>query len=153
MVKVSVPVIWSIIGGLAAVAAVVVFFGWGNATTGQLVYADPTRGDYVDLLLTLATLFLGAIGLAITLGALVIGLVALKTLREIKDEAANDARNAAAERVTEAMPTALEAVLISDTGHEILLNLAKNGALDSVLERVVGRIQSGDPDLSSFETE
>lgn len=78
----------------------------------------------------MATIFLGAIGLAVTVGALVIGLVALKTLREIKDEAADGAKDAAADKINEtmaaelepnvnakvqeALPTALQAALLND---------------------------------------
>ncbi len=78
----------------------------------------------------MATIFLGAIGLAVTVGALVIGLVALKTLREIKDEVADGAKDAAADKINEtmaaelepnvnakvqeALPTALQAALLND---------------------------------------
>lgn len=116
----------------------VFWFGWGEAGTGQAVHVDPTRADYVDLLLTLVTIFLGGIGLAVTAGALVIGLVALKTLREIKTEAAADAKGAAADRINETMAAGL--------GHEILSEMAQRGELDEVLERVAMRIQSGGPE-------
>lgn len=163
MGKVSAAILGAIIGGFAAVAAVVVWFGWGMPNQGQPAYIDPTRGDYVDLLLTLATIFLAAIGLAITVGALVIGLVALKTLREIKDDAATAASDAAANKITEtmaaelephvhakvkeALPPALQAALLNDElGHRILTEMAQRGELDEVLERVANRMQGGGPE-------
>jgi len=137
-----------------------VVFGWGLETRGQLSYLEPSRADYVDLILTVVTIFLGGIGLAVTVGALVIGLVALKTLREIKSEAATSAKAAAADKIAETMetelapsvrvnveailPPALKTALIDEqTGHRILSDMAKSGALDEVLERVVVRMQTG----------
>ena len=153
----------AIAGGFAAVSAIVVWFGWGMPAQGQSAFVDPTRGDYVDLLLTVATIVLGATGLSVTVGALVIGLVALKTLREIKDEAASKAKMAAAgqinetmstelepnvnAKVREALPAALQSVLINDElGHQILSEMAQRGELDEVLERVAMRMQSGGPE-------
>ncbi|MEM9395825.1 MAG: hypothetical protein AAGA38_18375 [Pseudomonadota bacterium] len=92
MGKIGAAILGAIIGGFAAVAAIVFWFGWGLPGQGQAAHIDPTRADYVDRLLTVVTIFLGAVGLAVTVGALVIGLVALKTLREIKDEAADGAK-------------------------------------------------------------
>lgn len=111
----------------------------------------------------MATIFLGAIGLAVTVGALVIGLVALKTLREIKDEVADGAKDAAADKINEtmaaelepnvnakvqeALPTALQAALLNDElGHKILSEMAQRGELDEVLERVATRMQDGGPE-------
>ena len=108
MGKVGATLLGAIIGGFAAVAAIVFWFGWGMPGQGQATHIDPTRADYVDLLLTVVTIFLGAIGLAVTVGALVIGLVALKTLREIKTEAASEAKNAAAVKISETMAAELE---------------------------------------------
>ncbi|MCA0908205.1 hypothetical protein LCM27_17535 [Ruegeria marisrubri] len=108
MGKLSAAILGAIIGGFAAVAAIVFWFGWGLPGQDQAAHIDPTRADYVDLLLTVATIFLGAVGLAVTVGALVIGLVALKTLREIKDEAASEAKTAAATKITETMETDLD---------------------------------------------
>jgi len=68
------------------------------------------------------TVFLAAIGVAVTIGALVIGLVALKTLREIKSEAASAAKDAAGEKIKE---------------------MAQKRELDVVLERAAVRVQSG----------
>ena len=116
----------------------VLWFGWGIAGSGQNSHVDPTRADYVDLLLTVVTIFLGAIGLAVTVGALVIGLVALKTLREIKMEAATEAKGAAAVQINETMAAGL--------GHTILSEMARKGELDEVFERVAMRLQSGEPD-------
>lgn len=163
MGKVSAAILGSIVGGLAAAIAIVFWFGWGMSGQGQKAYIDPTRGDYVDLLLTVATIFLGAIGLAVTIAALVIGLVALKTLREIKDEAANEAKVAAASKITETisadlepsvnakvretLPAALQAALLNDElGHKILSEMAQRGELDGVLERVAMRMQGGGPE-------
>ena len=86
----------------------------------------------------MVTIFLGAIGLAVTIGALVIGLVALKTLREIKTEAATEAKGAAAIQINETMAAGL--------GHKILSEMAQRGELDEVLERVAMRLQSGGPE-------
>ncbi len=150
MGKVSAVILGSIIGGFAAVGSIVFWFGWGMSGQGQLTYIDPTRGDYVDLLLTVVTIFLGAIGLAITVGALVIGLVAFKTLREIKDKAASEAKGAAAGKITEtiaaelepnvnakvqdALPAALQKALLNDAlGHKILSEMAQRGELDEGL--------------------
>ena len=80
------------------------------------------------------TILLGAVGLAITAGALVIGVVALTTLREIKDDAAN----AAKDKVT--------AMMNEGAGHKILAEMARRGELDDVLERVVVRTQDPEPE-------
>ena len=163
MGKIAATILGAVIGGFAAVAAIVYWFGWGVPGNGQTAYIDPTRADYVDLLLTVATIFLGAVGLAVTVGALVIGLVALKTLREIKDEAASEAKDAAAGKINEtmeaelepnvkakvqdALPAALQAVLLNDElGHKILSEMAQRGELDDVLERVAMRMQGGGPE-------
>lgn len=163
MGKIGAAILGAIIGGFAAVAAVIFCFGWGMPGNGQSTHVDPTRADYVDLLLTVATMFLGAIGLAVTVGALVIGLVALKTLREIKDEAASEAKQAAAGKISEtmaselepnvqakvkdALPAALSAALLTDElGHKILSDMAQRGELDEVLERVAMRMQGGGPE-------
>ena len=163
MGKISAAILGAIIGGFSAVAAIVFWFGWGLPGQGEAAHIDPTRADYVDLLLTVATIFLGAVGLVVTVGALVIGLVALKTLREIKDEAANEAKDAAANKITEtiaaelepnvnakvqdALPTALQTALLNDElGHKVLSEMAQRGELDEVLERVAMRIQGGGPE-------
>ncbi len=163
MGKLSAAILGAIVGGFAAVAGIVFWFGWGLPTQGQSAHIDPTRADYVDLLLAIATIFLGAIGLSVTVGALVIGLVALKTLREIKDEAANEAKSAAASKINdtmatelepnvsakvqEALPNALQTALLNDElGHKILSEMAGRGELDEVLERVAMRIQGGGPE-------
>lgn len=163
MGKVGAAILGAIIGGFAAVAAIVFWFGWGLPGQGEVAHIDPTRADYVDLLLTVATIFLGAVGLAVTVGALVIGLVALKTLREIKDEAASEAKVAAAGQIKEtmeaelapnvnakvqdALPRALQTTLLNDElGHKILSEMAQRGELDEVLERVTMRIQGGGPE-------
>ncbi|MEO0550465.1 MAG: hypothetical protein AAFZ91_11140 [Pseudomonadota bacterium] len=168
MRKIGAAVLIAMIGGIAAVAAMLLWFGWGVSANGQATHIDPTRADYVDLLLTLTTVFLGAIGLAVTVGALVIGLVALKTLREIKDEAASEAKEAAAGKITEtmaaelepsvkakvqdALPTALSAALLKDElGHKILSEMAQRGELDEVLERVAMRMQGGGPEVDEAE--
>jgi hypothetical protein len=159
MGKVSSALLGSIIGGFAAVAAMVFWFGWGLPSSGQATHVDPTRADYVDLLLTVVTIFLGAIGLAVTVGALVIGLVALKTLREIKTEAATEAKGAAGAKIAaelapnvdakvrEVLPGALPAALMNDDlADRILTEMAGRGDLDAVFERVVVRLQGGPVD-------
>lgn len=130
----------------------VVGLGWGRPLSGQPVYADASRADYVDLLLTIATLFVGAIGVAVTLAALVIGLIALKTLREIKSDASAEARVAAATKITETMavelqpsvdakvaevlPKALRIALLDEAlGHKIFKDLAEQGTLDDAFDR------------------
>lgn len=156
--KVSVAILGAIIGSLVSVAAVVYHFGWGTSGHSQAAFVDPTRGDYVDLLLTLVTILLAAIGLAVTVGALVIGLVALKTLREIKDEAKDAAAKevkdtisaelepTVTKNVNEALPSALRDALQDDKiGHVIFTDIARTGALDEVLGRVMERLQSGGP--------
>lgn len=86
------------------------------------------------------TVLLAAVGLAVTIGALVIGFVAFKTLREIKDDAA-DAAQAAAE------------MKINDDAlwHRILSEMAQKGELDKALERVAMRLQSAGPEASEDE--
>lgn len=138
MGKLSSALLGSIIGGFAAVIAIVFWFGWGVPGSGQVTHVDPTRADYVDLLLMVATIFLGAIGLAVTVGALVIGLVAFKTLREIKTEASTEAKAAAAVKIGETMAAGL--------GHTILSEMARKGELDEVFERVAMRLQAGEPE-------
>ena len=161
--RIIASILGAIAGGFAAAAAVLLFLDWDASGQGQPAFVDPARSDYVDLLLTIATIFLAAIGLAVTVGALVIGLVALKTLREIKDEAAKEAKDAAAGRITEtmatelepnvnakvreALPSALHAALLNDElGHKILSEMAQRGELDEVLERVAMRMQGGGPE-------
>ena len=168
MGKVSIAILGAIIGGLIAAAGLVAFLAWGTQGAGQLSHTDPTRADYVDLLLTLVTVLLAAVGLAVTVGALVIGLVAFKTLREIKDEAADAAQAAAATKinetmasdlepnvnakVNEALPAALQAALLDDElGHRILSEMAQRGELDEVLERVAMRMQGGGPEANEDE--
>lgn len=163
MGKASAALLGSIIGGFAAVAGIVLWFGWGLRAGGQTAHVDPTRADYVDLLLTVVTIFLGAIGLAVTVGALVIGLVAFKTLREIKTEAASEAKGAAAVKINETIaaelapnvdaklrevfPAALQAALMDDDlGYKILRDMAGRGELDAVFDRVAVRIQGGGPE-------
>lgn len=158
MRKLALWIAAAFISGCAAAAAVIGWYGWGVSTKGQATHIDPSRADYVDLLLTLTTVLLGAIGLAVTVGALVIGLVALKTLREIKEEAASGAKLAAAEqieqtmsdelkpnvnaKVQEVLPEALQAALMRDElAHRILTEMAQRGELDEVLERVAMRVQ------------
>lgn len=164
MGKVVTTILGAIIGGLSAATAIAIWLGWGLPRSGQAVHADPTRADYVDLLLTIATIFLAAVGLTVTVGALVIGLVALKTLREIKDDAANGAKQAAAGKISETMASELEpnvnakvrdvlpaalksALMDEELGHKILGEMAQRGELDIVLERVAMRMQSAGPDL------
>lgn len=166
--KVSAAILGAIVGGLTAVAALVAYLDWDTQGAGQATHIDPTRADYVDLLLSLVTILLAAVGLAVTVGALVIGLVAFKTLREIKDEAAVAAKTAAAAKinetmasdlepnvnakVSEALPAALQAALVDDElGHRIMSEMAKKGELDEVLERVAMRMQSGGPEAYEDE--
>lgn len=161
-------ILGSIIGGSAAAFLFVSWFGWGVSHSSQDHFVDPTRADYVDLLLTLASMFLAAIGVAVTVGALVVGLVALKTLREIKDDAARDARDAAASKISEtmdvelepnvqakvheALPSAIQTALLDEgLGHKILREMAQNGELDRVLERAAASLQGGYRELSREE--
>ena len=163
MGKVSAAILGSIIGGLGAVAAIIFWFGWGMPGKGQTAHIDPARSDYVDLLLTVTTIFLGAVGLAVTVGALVIGLVALKTLREIKEEASNEAKDVAEAKINEKMATELESnvnekmqeilpealdKVLRHNGlvDRILSEMAQRGTLDEVLERVATRMQGGGPE-------
>jgi len=151
MGKVSAAMLGAIVGGFAAVGAMVWFFGWGMPADVLEPYVRVTRADYVDLLLTLVTILLAAIGLGVTVGAVVIGLVALKTLREIKDEASTEARTVAGTTVAAelkvGLPTALQSALLEDDlGHRILTEMAQRGELDEVLERVATRMQSGGPE-------
>ena len=74
MAKISAAILGAIVGGLVAVAGLLMFLDWGTQGTGQLTHADPTRADYVDLILSLVTVLLAAVGLAVTVGALAIGL-------------------------------------------------------------------------------
>lgn len=138
MGKVSASILGAVIGGGTAAASIVLWFGWGRPGTGQVAHIDPTRADYVNLLLTFVTILLAAIGLVVTTGALVIGLVALKTLREIKSEAAVEAKGAAASQINATLATGL--------GHKILSEMAQRGELDEVLERVAMRMQNGGPE-------
>lgn len=156
MGRLGAALLGSIMGGFAAVAAMLFWFGWGLPLRGQVAYADPSRADYIDLLLTVVTVFLGAIGLAVTVGALVVGFVAFKTLREIKTEAAIEAKGAAGAKIAaelapnvdakvrEVLPAALPAALMGgDLADKILTAMAGRGELDAVLERVVVRLQGG----------
>jgi hypothetical protein len=138
MGRVGVALLSSIVTMFASVGATVFWFGWGLPLNGQSVHLDPTRADYIDLLLTIVTIFLGAIGLAVTVAALVIGLIAFKTLSEIKSEASDEAKKAAAGQVTRTMAEGL--------GHQILSEMAKRGELDSVFERVAMQMQTGGPE-------
>lgn len=161
--KVAAAILGALIGGFASGCAIVVWLGWGIPTHGQKTHIDPTRSDYVDLLLTLATIFLGAVGLAVTVAALVIGIVALKTMQEIKDDAANAAKEAAQKTVGKIMDTDLEpqvkkdvaevlpkelrvALMDDELGHKILGDMAERGELNGLLERVIAKVQFGGPD-------
>ena len=129
------------IGAVLAAVFVVLFLGWGSSNAGQAAIIDPTRSDYLDLLLLIVTIMLGAIGLAITMGAVVIGIVAFKTLREIKQEAADEAKAATAEK--------LERTITDELARKILMEMARNRELDDVLERVAMQIQTGGPEPDS----
>lgn len=170
MIKTSQAILYSLIGGFAAVSLIILLFGWGVPHQGQKIHIDPSRSDYVDLLLTLVTVVLAAIGLAITIGALVIGLVAFKTLKEIKEEASQKAESAAEKKINttmqtnlapsvrsnldQALPNALRKALLDEkTGHAILNQMAKDGELDEVLERVVVRLQSGGGEIDPNQYE
>lgn len=170
MSKAGGTLLGAIIGGLSAAIALMFWFGWGTSGSAEAIHTDPTRADYVDLLLTIATMFLGAVGLTVTVGALVIGLVALKTLREIKDEAVSGAKEAAAEKISntiaaelapkvdskvrDVLPAALQVALMDDDlGHKILGEMAQRGELDIVLERVAMRIQNGGPERAQESTD
>jgi len=133
--KVSAAILGATMGGLAAAAALVAYLDWGTQGEGQVTHIDPTRADYVDLLLSLVTVLLAAVGIAVTFGALVIGLVAFKTLREIKDDAAEAAQSAVATKI-----------------NETLTEMARNRELDDVLERVVVRTQGGGPEADEDES-
>ncbi|MCY4207575.1 MAG: hypothetical protein OXD29_06450 [Roseovarius sp.] len=163
MVKVLSSISGAIIGGFAAAGALVTYLDWGTPGAGQVTHIDPTRADYVDLLLSLVVVLLSAVGLAITVGALVIGLVAFKTLREIKNDAEKAAQTAAetkiretmdsdlepnvTEKVGEILPGALRAALLNnETGHQIFSEMARKGELDAVLERVAMRMQGAGPE-------
>ena len=168
MGKVGAAILGAIVGGLAASAALVAYLDWGTQGAGQVTHIDPTRADYVDLILSLVSVLMVAVGLAVTVGALVIGLVAFKTLREIKDEAAEAAQAAAATKINETMasglepnvsakvsdvlPSALQAALLdNELGHRIMSEMAQRGELDEVLERVAMRMQGGGPDTDEEE--
>ncbi|MEC3861893.1 hypothetical protein VK792_11415 [Mesobacterium sp. TK19101] len=49
MGKIGAAILGAIIGGFAAVAAIVFWFGWGLPGQGQAAYMDPTRADTVYL--------------------------------------------------------------------------------------------------------
>jgi hypothetical protein len=166
--RTSATILGAIVGGFAAAGAIVLWFGWGGRAKSKFAYIAPSRDEYVDLLLTITSIFLSAIGVTITVGALVIGLVAFKTLREIKTEAAGDAKTAAAaqitdtiaaelapkvsEKVSETLPQALRTALLqNELGHQILREMAQRGELDEVLERVAMRMQNGGPEIEAEE--
>ncbi|MDE2738289.1 MAG: hypothetical protein OXH47_02070 [Paracoccaceae bacterium] len=153
----------SIIGSIFTLVALILFVGWGKPQNQQNSFPNPTRDDYVDLLLSVTTILLGAIGLGLAFGAIVIGIVAFKTLREIKDDVTKTANASAVNKinetiteklepsvkikVTEVLPANLNKVIIDDgLGHEILSSMAKNGELDDILERVASRMQGGPED-------
>lgn len=167
MGRLSAAFLGAIIGGSAAAIAIVCFFAWSAGVEAGAV-PTPSRADFVDFLLTLVTILLAAVGLAVTVGALVIGLVALKTLREIKDEASVEAKSAAANQIAEtmksdlgpsvaaqlgaALPAALQTALVDDDlGHHILSEMAQRGELDEVLERVANRMQGGELEADEAE--
>lgn len=138
MGKLGYTVIGAFTGTAFACVNIVLWFGWGLPHQKQATHVDATRADYVDLLLTVLTLMLGAIGLAVTTGAVVIGIVALKTLTEIKDEAAEQARSAAHKKIVETVNDEL--------ARKLLMEMARDGHLDDVLERVATKIQTGGPE-------
>lgn len=138
MEKIRNTAIGALLGTAFATINIVLWFGWGLPTKGQVSHIDPTRSDYVDLLLTILSLMVGAIGLGVTMGALVIGVVALKTLREIKQEAADQARQAADDKIEETVNEEL--------ARKLLLEMAREGHLDDVLERVAIKLQNGGPE-------
>ena len=127
------------VGGLVIAVTLMAYLDWGTQGVGQVTHVDPTRADYVDLLLFLVAILLAGIGLMVAVGALVIGVVAFKTLREIKNEAAESARNAAVEEIEEKL-------------YHVVWEMSQKGELDEALERVIGRIQSGGPDAHDDES-
>ncbi len=152
----------AIFGGFLGAAASVIYLDWGTPGAGQAAHIDPTRADFVDLLLSLVVILLAAVGVTVTVGALVVGAVAFKTLREIKDDAAKAANDATAakikatmdsdlepnvnDKIRELLPSALRSTLLDDVGHRILTDMAKRGELDEVVERAAVRMQSGGPE-------
>ena len=136
MNRIASQILAAIGGGIIGTIAVVSWLGWGIPRRGQSAYIDPSRADIVDLLLTILTIFLGAIGLTITLGALVVGVVAFKTLREIKLDAAKAAKDAAASMIKDTLPTTLR-------------DMARGGDLDSPLEQAAMRMQTGGPEIDT----
>lgn len=163
-----VGLIGALFGGVICSLCLFIFLDWGRPDRVPWQQIDPSRGDYVDLLLTLVTVLLAAVGIAVTVGAVAIGLVAFKTLSEIKSDAskaasqsadekiqeamANELQPAVYEGVTESLPDALKGALLDDDlAHKILEEMAERGELDEVLERVVMRVQSGGPEYSEEE--
>ena len=136
MGKIIAAILGAIIGGFAAAIAVLLWFGWGKFGQGQAGHIDPIRAGYVDLLLTVATTFLGAVGVTVTVGGIVIGVIALKTLSEIKREAIGNAKGAAEDAVEDAVAHKID-------------EMAQKGELDKPIERAATRISVGKPELST----
>ena len=144
MRTVSAALFGAFAGGLIMAVGLVTYLDWGTQGVGQLAHVDPTRADYVDLMLTLVTVVLASVGLAVTVGALVVGLVAFTMAADLEPNV-----NA---KVRQALPTALQAALLDEElGHRILSDMAQRGELDQVLERVAMRMQGGGPEAIEEE--
>lgn len=130
------------IGGCLVLSGGVWFIGMDGPAIGGAPATVVDRADYVDLLLTIVTVMLGATGLAVTVGAVAIGLVALKTLREIKDDAKSSAKQAAAEGVSKTLPEELRVALVDTPAlTEALRIMAVKGELNDVMEIVAASVQ------------
>lgn len=129
MGKTGIAVFVGVAGFLVGAVAVFMFLDWGTSNAGQELFVDPTRADYVDFFLSFAAALFAAVSAALTMGAIAIGVIALRTLRTIKDEAAD----AASSRVDELVPLTLA-------------EMAQQGMLDEPLERATMQKNVPEPD-------
>lgn len=136
-------ILGSIVGFLVTAVAVVTFLDWGTTAADQTDHVVRNRAEYVDLLLTLASVFLSAVGVVVTVGTLGIGLIALRTFSEIRENAAAAAQTAATSKIAQTVPESLRTTLMEkELVPQMLTEMAQRGELDEAVENALGRMQS-----------
>jgi uncharacterized protein HemX len=114
---------------------------------------DLSYSDFVSVLLTVLAVILAALAIGV-------GIVAFKTIRDIKDDArtiATDHATTVIGELTKAVPAQVDAVVITTVRQrlpeatqtsvrEIVEEMAKNGTLGQLLDKAVMRMGALDPE-------
>lgn len=152
-------------GGFLGIC-VAVWTVWPNVPAdSQLSYINSSEGSYTDLMLTLVTVMLAAIGIMMAVGAIVIGLFSWRGVRAVMDQILHKSGEKAFKKVSkEVIEKATKKVVknvIGDESYrksldEIVRNVsekeAKNimemvirGELDQIFEEFVTRVSFNGP--------